>query len=420
MIDSQQEIATGDLPRGLLDISDAQVDPLLARILLVDDDYAIIRMMTRMLRAHGYRKPTFTTDPRDVSELCRRYEFDLILLDLSMPHMDGVQLIEQLRAEFGVDLAPVLVVTAQVDHGLRLRALGVGASDYVTKPFQFDELLARAGNLIRMHMYQHAMRVRNRSLEELVNERTEELVRSRQEIRELAAHNELVREAERARIAREIHDELGQYLTALSLDVSILEMRFCASVPALAEQVESMRRLVDRTISIVRTVASQMRPATMNLGLEAATEWLVSEFISRTGIACTLKLPAAGIQLNDERATAVFRIIQESFTNVMRHAAARHVDVSLRVEAGFLVVQVRDDGRGFEECTVSGKKSFGLMGIRERAIILGGEAQVHSVPGQGTVVEARIPCQEKGGEASRESEPDFERVAIAACERQNP
>jgi signal transduction histidine kinase len=392
--DTQYEGTVADWPRVPLGAADTQVDPLLARILLVDDDLASIRMMMRMLRSHGYTELVTATDPRDVPALCREHEFDLILLDLNMPHMDGVQLMEQLIAEFDGDLAPVLVVTAQDDHGRRLCALCAGASDYVTKPFQFDELLARAGNLIRMRMYQNAMRKRNRSLEELVRERTEALLRSRQEIREFAAHNELVREAERARIAREIHDELGQYLTALSLDISILEMRFCASLPALAEQVESMRKLMDRTISMVRNVASQLRPAAMNLGLEAAAEWLVSEFRSRTGVACTLSLPAKTILLDDESATTVFRILQESLTNVSRHAAARHVEVLLRVEAGHLVVQVRDDGRGFEESTISGRNSFGLTGIRERAIILGGEAHVHSVPGQGTVVTARIPCPE--------------------------
>lgn len=405
MIDTQYEGTVADWPRVPLDTADMQVDPLLARILLVDDDVAAVRMMMRMLRSHGYTELVTATDPRDVPALCREHEFDLILLDLNMPHMDGVQLMEQLIAEFDGDLAPVLVVTAQDDHGRRLCALCAGASDYVTKPFQFDELLARAGNLIRMRMYQNAMRKRNRSLEELVRERTEALLRSRQEIREFAAHNEQVREAERARIAREIHDELGQYLTALSLDISILEMRFCASLPALAEQVESMRKLMDRTISMVRNVASQLRPAAMNLGLEAAAEWLVSEFRSRTGVACTLSLPAKTILLDDESATTVFRILQESLTNVSRHAAARHVDVSLRVEAGHLVVQVRDDGRGFEESTISGRNSFGLTGIRERAIILGGEAHLHSVPGQGTVVTARIPCPEHKVGAKPGTEP---------------
>lgn len=379
-------------------VADEQVDPLSARILLVDDDAAAIVLMTRILRAHGYAEPATATDPREVPALCRAHEFDLILLDLNMPHMDGVQLMERLIAEFDGDVAPVLVVTAQDDHGRRLCALGAGASDYVTKPFQFDELLARVGNLIRMRMYQNAIRKRNRTLEELVRERTDELLRSRQEIRELAAHNEQVREAERARIAREIHDELGQYLTALSLDVSILEMRFCPTVPALAQQAESMRKLVDRTISIVRSVAGQLRPAAMNLGLEAAAEWLVGEFRARTGVACTLSMPAARIPLDEESATTVFRILQESLTNVARHASARHVEVSLQMDAGHLVVQVRDDGRGFEDSTISGRTTFGLMGMRERAIILGGEAHLSSVPGEGTVVTARIPCQQpKGG-----------------------
>ncbi|OYW20859.1 MAG: hypothetical protein B7Z52_01760 [Burkholderiales bacterium 12-64-5] len=223
MIDNQNEGTVANSHRVSSGTADTQVDPLRARILLVDDDFSTIKMMSRMLRSHGYREPLTATDPRDVPALCREHEFDLILLDINMPHMDGIQLMEQLIAEFDGDLAPVLVVTAQDDHGRRLCALCAGASDYVTKPFQFDELLARAGNLIRMRMYQNAMRNRNRSLEELVRERTEKLLRSREEIREFAAHNEHVREAERTRIAREIHDELGQYLTnALPDDVVVV------------------------------------------------------------------------------------------------------------------------------------------------------------------------------------------------------
>ncbi|OYW20860.1 MAG: hypothetical protein B7Z52_01765 [Burkholderiales bacterium 12-64-5] len=197
-------------------------------------------------------------------------------------------------------------------------------------------------------------------------------------------------------------------------------MRFCASLPALAEQVESMRKLMDHTISTVRNVASQLRPAAMNLGLEAAAEWLASEFRSRTGVACTLSLPSKAVLLDDESATTVFRILQESLTNVSRHAAARQVDISLHVEMGYLVVQVRDDGRGFEQSTISEKNSFGLMGIRERAIILGGEAHLHSVPGEGTVVTARIPCQAQHADARLVATLGPDRLLAATSGRRHP
>jgi PAS domain S-box-containing protein len=207
-------------------------------------------------------------------------------------------------------------------------------------------------------------------------------------LRELAAHRDAVREEERKRIAGEIHDELGSLLTALKMDISLLRMQLPDDSPAL-ERVGQMRELVERTIGMVRQVATQLRPAALNLGLVAALEWLVEDFGRRTGIACVLDTDTE-VTLGDAQATAIFRIVQESLTNIARHAGAAHVEVTLGCAGGLLRLGVADDGRGFD-AAAAGSKSFGLFGIRERVRALGGKAAVDSVPGGGTRVAIEIP-----------------------------
>lgn len=218
----------------------------------------------------------------------------------------------------------------------------------------------------------------------------QELIESRTRLRELAAHHDAVREEERKRIALEIHDELGQLLTALKMDISLLRMQFGAD-PDVGRRTNDMRELVEKTIGVVRQVAANLRPAALNLGIGPALEWLVEDFGQRTGIAYELNLSGGEIALDDTRATAVFRIVQESLTNVMRHAAASSVAVSLKRDGETLRLEVHDDGRGFDYEAVRHGPSFGLLGIRERVRGLGGSLSVESHPGRGTTVTIHIP-----------------------------
>lgn len=218
----------------------------------------------------------------------------------------------------------------------------------------------------------------------------QELIESRARLRDLAAHHEAVREEERKRIALEIHDELGQLLTALKMDISLLRMQF-GDDPEVGRRTADMRELVEKTIGVVRQVAANLRPAALNLGIVPALEWLVEDFGQRTGIAYELNLPGGEVDLDDARATAVFRIVQESLTNVMRHAAANAVSISLRRDGSALRLEVHDDGRGFDYEAASRGPSFGLLGIRERVRTLGGTLAVESAAGRGTTVAIRIP-----------------------------
>ncbi|SEK14234.1 hybrid sensor histidine kinase/response regulator, partial [Paraburkholderia diazotrophica] len=218
----------------------------------------------------------------------------------------------------------------------------------------------------------------------------QELVESREQQRELSAYMEAIREEERKRIAMEIHDELGQLLTALKMDVSLLKMRLTQD-PEAMKKTDDMRELVEGTIWMVRNVASHLRPAALNFGIVSALEWLVDEFNRRNAIPCELHIVGGEPALSDAHATAVFRIVQASLTNITRHADATRVDVTLISTAEELELHVRDDGRGFDQQVVRRDYSYGLLGMNERARLIGGSLSIGSTPGAGTTVSIHIP-----------------------------
>jgi PAS domain S-box-containing protein len=219
----------------------------------------------------------------------------------------------------------------------------------------------------------------------------EKLVDSQNMLRALSAHLEGVREEERKRIAREIHDELGQTLTALRMDVSLARLGFGESNPELMTRLQSMTQLVDRTIKTARHVTSSLRPGALDLGIVAALEWLVEEFIGYAGIPCELVLGDGDITLDELTATAIFRIIQESLTNIARHADATQVEIIVTRSGGELCFEVRDNGKGFDQHVVASRKSFGLVGIRERVAMMQGTFVLDSEPGRGTRLRVCVP-----------------------------
>lgn len=217
----------------------------------------------------------------------------------------------------------------------------------------------------------------------------EELQRSLEQLRALAARLQSIREEERKRVAREIHDQLGQALTAIKIDLSSL----VHDLPADKKQEsESVLNLIDQTIQSVRRISTELRPGILDdLGLVAAVEWVGEEFEARTRTKCRLDLPQEDIIIDQERATALFRILQETLTNVARHANATQVNIRLTQEEGGLNLEIRDNGEGFSEEKLSAGRTLGILGMRERALLLGGELIISGVPGQGTVVSVRIP-----------------------------
>lgn len=216
------------------------------------------------------------------------------------------------------------------------------------------------------------------------------LLESRRQLRELSHHQKALLEQERKHIAREIHDELGQRLTALKMDISLLRIAFGHN-PELFRMAERMRELAEGTIDVVRQIASNLRPAALDLGLVPAIEWLLEDLQRRSEIRCRLYVGDDELTMDEARATVVFRLVQESLTNIARHAGARHVDVSLTRENDRLRLHVADDGCGFDPQAADKLHSFGLLGMRERVLALDGILLFDSSPGRGTAVSIELP-----------------------------
>jgi PAS domain S-box-containing protein len=218
----------------------------------------------------------------------------------------------------------------------------------------------------------------------------QELRASSEQLRNLAAHLLSVREEERARISREVHDELGQSLTAVKMDLAWLAGRLPQRNGPILKRIRATRQLADSIIQSIRRISTELRPAVLDLGLAAAVEWQVQEFQARSGIQCTVRLLARE-EVASNASTAMFRIFQETLTNVARHAKATRAEVVLQKQRDRLVLLIRDNGRGFDQADPSLSKSLGLLGMRERAAILGGKVNISSAPGKGTTVSAWIP-----------------------------
>ncbi len=215
---------------------------------------------------------------------------------------------------------------------------------------------------------------------------------SREELRELSLHVQAVQEEERIRIAREIHDELGQSLTALKMDVSVLKGNTPDADDELRGKLDGMILLVDNTIRSVQRISTELRPGVLDdLGLTAALEWQLQEFQRRTGILCSLVVTPQEVLTDQARSTALFRIFQETLTNVARHSFASRVSIELREDDDELLLRISDDGRGISAQSLTRTESIGLLGMRERAKLLGGTIEITGIPGAGTTVEVKLP-----------------------------
>jgi len=233
----------------------------------------------------------------------------------------------------------------------------------------------------------------------------EETLRESQErLRSLTAHLQEVREDERTIIAREIHDELGQIMTALKIDISWIKDKY-QDHGDLYEKAKSMLSHIDATIQTVKKIITELRPGILDhLGISAAMEWQAAEFQKMTGIPCDIVIIPEEILLEKELTTNIFRIFQEILTNVMRHAGATHVNVVMEKSGGKVVLNVQDNGRGITAEEISNSSSFGLLGIRERVTYMDGTFSITGTPGKGTKLSITIPS---GSYGNADEEDDF-------------
>lgn len=303
-------------------------------------------------------------------------KFDIIFADYSLPYFDGLAAL-YIAKEKCPDI-PFIFITGKMGEELAIETLKSGATDYVLK------------NKLSM-LVPAVLRALREAMDRAERKKAEEdLQRSREELRNLSSHLQAVREKERAYIAREIHDELGQVLTALNMDVSWLRNKFKGE-EMIASKAESMTDLVNSAIKTIKKISSELRPALLDdLGLGAAIEWQAEEFQKRTGIACDVVIPE-NIILDKDLSTAIFRIFQEALTNVMRHAKATKVSAHFEKNNGRIVLNIEDNGKGITEKQKFNPRSFGLIGMRERVISLGGQICITGIRSKGTKITVSIP-----------------------------
>jgi signal transduction histidine kinase len=311
----------------------------------------------------------------------------------------------ELVRSLGVKSAMIVPLVTR-GHTLGTITLVVSAESgrhYTEADLALAEDLARRAALAvdNARLYAEAREL-NAELEERVAQRTAELQEaitqlenSRAQLLLLAQHEQTRREDDRTRMAREIHDELGQALTGLKMDLAWLQKHSGPTQHAVLQKFRDMSDLVDTTIQDVRRIATELRPGMLDdLGLVPAMEWQLQEFQKRSGIACRFTSSLEEVALNAEETTVLFRILQETLTNVARHASATSVQVSLDEDQGYVRLRVQDNGRGITDGEVSGSRSFGLLGMRERVLLRSGEFSIHGTPGQGTTVVIKLPLVE--------------------------
>ena len=494
-------------------------------ILAVDDTEASLQILTAMLKDEGYAVRSALSGKLALLSAVHRPP-DLVLLDIRMPDMDGFEVCQQLKATPQTQDVPVIFISALSDSDEKIHGFNLGAVDYVTKPFQREELLARVATHIHLQRMQRQVRAQNEELrhyrgqlEDLVAQRTAELQDSNRrlqlmsfaldqiceaayltdetghffyvnreacrahgysadelrcmtltdidpdfsasdvaagwqtlfntgaiqfearhkhrdgsvfpvevhssairfddrelvlslarniserkdaerrlresyaQLQALTSRRESDREDERRHIAHELHDELGQCLTALRIGIGTLRYRQDNDPAWLDNRLHALTSQVDDTIRVVRNVTASLRPAVLDMGIGPALEWLVAQFRQTTGMDCTIDIPPDFCGSNEETSVALYRIVQEALTNVARHAQAQTVHITLGVDDQQCAVSIMDDGLGFAVESVHAK-SLGLLGMRARAQRLGGDLLIESAPGQGTRVCVWIPGQQ--------------------------
>jgi signal transduction histidine kinase len=365
---------------------------------------------------------------------------DVIFLDILMPLMDGYQVCSQIRDDNRIKYIPILMLTAAGDDKyIRIKALQAGADAFISKPVGESELRAQVAAMLRIKKSEEELRGEREMLSKLVNERTKqlqqklreqrktenklrhtliklessrisslnlmedlrdeieirkskeiEIERSREQLEKLNLYLQKIREEERRLIARELHDELGQELTAVKIDLASLK----SSVDDKMDfkiKIDKISSLVSDSIGTVKRLTSELRPHILeDLGLIAAIEWYTSEFITRTGINTKLNIDK-DIELDKELEFVIFRIMQESFTNIARHSKAESASIFFSQRKRSILLEIEDDGIGLSEINQKSAKSFGLFIMKERAREIGGTLVIESVSGHGTTIRLSVP-----------------------------
>lgn len=356
--------------------------PTTGTVLIVEDNPVAMHLTRDLLEPEGYTL-ICCGDGKSALAEAEAHTPDLVLLDVMLPEMTGFDVCRHLRANPRLAEVPIVMLTALSDRASRLQGLRAGADDFLSRPVDREELLARIRTIMRLNRYRR-------------------LSEERQRFEALSRQLLAVQERERRSLAVELHDEIGQVLTAVKLRLLQLgqEGSLKRAEPVLTESLQS----VDEALQQIRQMSLNLRPSLLDdLGLEPALRWLLDRYNREGGAAARLIARLGAARLPATVEVVCFRLVQEALTNVRRHAKARRVLVFLKRRANGLALTVRDDGAGFDVRTAlaaaSSGESLGLLGMQERVRFAGGLFTITSTPGRGTRLRVWIPM---GSEESHE------------------
>jgi signal transduction histidine kinase len=381
-------------------------------ILSVDDNDAIRYSVTRYLREGGYD----VIEARNGSEALNlaQQNPDLITLDINLPDINGYEICRRLKDDAATRDIPVLHISASyVDAGDRVRGLEGGADAYLAEPIDKLELLATVKALLRMRQAQREARSQaaeaeearqqmkqvNESLEFRVHQRTAELERERLDVQLLSSQLLLAQDEERRRISRELHDSTGQLLVALGMNLDRLKCEFIQSSPKAEAVIADTTALVDEMSRQLRTMSYLLHPPLLDeAGLVSAVKWYVEGFASRSTVEVRLDLPSDLGRLPQQMEITIFRLVQESLTNIHRHSGSKTALIRLTRDEHNVCLEIMDQGKGFPPHTLRSENrsrpGVGILGMKERVRRFGGTLEFLS-SGEGTTVQAKLPINAK-------------------------
>jgi len=342
-------------------------------ILVIDDDPMHVLFIVKTLEKFGFRTSTARSGKLGIK--CLENEIPaLILLDIVMHEMDGYETCRRIKKVERWKNIPIIFLSVSVHTEHLLEGFAAGGTDYITKPFKGEELNVR----IRNHI---------------------ELAESQRQLKMYADHLQYVREEERLLLAREIHDELGQMLIALKIDMGMLKQYVLKRInekysDEVSGKFEGLSGLVDNTIHTVRKIMTELRSDVLDmLGFTDAVKQHLKGFQDRYKIQCEFENSGNDIQIDSQQSVALFRIIQEALNNVIKHANATEVKITVKQKEGTLLLEIKDNGIGFNEHDKKAPDSYGLIGMKERVSLLDGEFAIVSGKDIGTTIRITMPMR---------------------------
>ncbi len=351
------------------------------KILFLEDSASDVELLKHELKKANmdYTWELVDTESTFLNSL-KFFKPDVVLSDYGLQDFDGMKAFKLFREQNL--MIPFILVTGNIGEQLALDCLNEGIDDFILK-----SSLGRVPKAI-------TRAIEKKFIEKEKERISGELIASQIQLRKLVNEIQVTREVERAHIAREIHDELGQELTALKMDVGWVIHKQEPSNEAVLDKLNGMLTLCDGIISTVRRLSSELRPAIIDdLGLIAALEWKCNDFEIKSSISCQFISDVNERKFNSELSISIYRVLQESLTNILRHSRANNVTVKIREEKDELTLEIDDDGVGVETNIAQDRKTLGLLGMKERAGLLGGAFAIHGIKGKGTQVILTLPLE---------------------------